>query len=274
MSNKIKRFFKKYGLKILFWLLIVAVIALATINIRLAFVFDGKFANAFTAISGWVSFLATILVGHIAYKQNKEYKLENDKFIQEQKDLAWRNNYVELVQRFSKQFNEHLTNLSKYYPHKLEAIFLKNLDEKCFYDYELQVSDFEDKINHFLIFLRKSQIFNKNHKELYDAFILLYYALNQLLDYFNNVLNKEKSFDRGDCGLLIKKALHEYRKFVDLAYVYKENLSRLISDIYESDINTLKISWEYQKIQKEKWYEEVRDIPSYIQKLINDKKDD
>ena len=88
------------------------------------------------------------------------------------------------------------------------------------------------------------------------------------------MLNKEKSFDRGDCGLLIKKALHEYRKFVDLAYVYKENLSRLISDIYESDINTLKISWEYQKIQKEKWYEEVRDIPSYIQKLINDKKDD
>ena len=274
MSNKIKRFFKKYGLKILFWLLLVAVIASATINIRLAFVFDGKFANAFTAISGWVSFLATILVGYIAYKQNKEYKLENDKFIQEQKDLAWRNNYVELVQRFSKQFNEHLTNLRKYYPHKLEAIFLKNLDEKCFYDYELQVSDFEDKINHFLIFLRKSQIFNKNHKELYDAFILLYYALNQLLDYFNNALNKEKSLDRGDCGLLIKKALHEYRKFVDLAYVYKENLSRLISDIYESDINTLKISWEYQKIQKEKWYEEVRDIPSYIQKLINDKKDD
>lgn len=254
-----------------FWITISIILCCANIAYAIWGCKTENKSDILTAISGWISGVATLVVGIIAYRQSEKYKLENDEFIQEQKDLAWRNNYAELVQRFAEQLNEHLTNLSKYYPHKLEALFLKNLGEKCFYDYELQVSDFEEKTDHFLIFLRKSQIFNNNHKEMYDAFILLYHSLYQLILYFQKVLNKERIYDKDACGVLVKKALQEYREFIDLAYAYKENLSRLISDIYEMDIDTLKISYEYQKMQREKWYIEVKDIPAYIKKKVTEK---
>lgn len=46
-----------------------------------------QYANLFTAISGWVSGIATIILGYIAISQNKRYKEENDEFTEKQADL-------------------------------------------------------------------------------------------------------------------------------------------------------------------------------------------
>ena len=45
-----------------------------------------------TLISGWVSFIATITIGVVAHSQSKDYKEQNDIFLQEQKDILWRQN--------------------------------------------------------------------------------------------------------------------------------------------------------------------------------------
>ncbi len=54
-------------------------IILCVANICFSIKFDGKFGNLFTAISGWVSFLATVGIGIIAYLQNKYYQEEAEK---------------------------------------------------------------------------------------------------------------------------------------------------------------------------------------------------
>lgn len=49
------------------------------VNIALAIIFPDRGANIFTAVSGWVSGIATIILGIIAVWQNKQYKDQSDK---------------------------------------------------------------------------------------------------------------------------------------------------------------------------------------------------
>lgn len=68
-------------------LLIIGIIfsCLACItNIVLSAIFPNSGANIFTAISGWVSGIATAILGVIAVVQNKKYKEENDNNIKKQ----------------------------------------------------------------------------------------------------------------------------------------------------------------------------------------------
>ena len=70
MSEKGKR--KKWYKNIWIWLTVLGVV-LCAVNIVFACIYNREGANIFTAISGWVSFLATILVGVIAFQQNQKY---------------------------------------------------------------------------------------------------------------------------------------------------------------------------------------------------------
>ncbi|MDE6442032.1 MAG: hypothetical protein K2L12_04695 [Clostridia bacterium] len=56
------------------------------VNIVLAARSDNNEANIYTAISGWVSGIATIILGVIAVVQNRKYKKENDSFMQRQRE--------------------------------------------------------------------------------------------------------------------------------------------------------------------------------------------
>lgn len=62
-------------------LIIVFVFALMITNVIFAIIFMGSDgANIFTAISGWISGIATIVLGLIAFWQNKQYKKQNDAY--------------------------------------------------------------------------------------------------------------------------------------------------------------------------------------------------
>ena len=69
-----KEFFKKY------WILLLVIFVLFVTNIISAIIFDDSNSNAnlFTAISGWVSAIATVVLGYIAVWQNKRYKELSD----------------------------------------------------------------------------------------------------------------------------------------------------------------------------------------------------
>lgn len=85
MNNKrIQRWFKSNWLTIL--LLSVAV-AIFIGNICVLVYVDGNEQSAWlTLYSGWVSGIATVILGVIAVIQNKNYKNENDSFLQRQKE--------------------------------------------------------------------------------------------------------------------------------------------------------------------------------------------
>lgn len=71
-------------------LLIIGVIFscfLCVTNIVLAVKFPSCGTNIFTAISGWVSGVATVILGVIAVIQNKKYKEENDDNVRKQYDF-------------------------------------------------------------------------------------------------------------------------------------------------------------------------------------------
>lgn len=70
-----KTFLKKYWC---FVLLVIMGLVGCIINITLSFIVKNN-SNIFTAVSGWVSGIATIILGIIAVWQNKQYKSQNDK---------------------------------------------------------------------------------------------------------------------------------------------------------------------------------------------------
>lgn len=71
-------------------LLVIGVVfscLLCIVNIFLAVEIPSKGANIFTAISGWVSGVATVILGVVAVVQNKKYKEENDDNVKKQYDF-------------------------------------------------------------------------------------------------------------------------------------------------------------------------------------------
>ena len=78
-----KKIIKKY------WAGFLAIFCLfsCVINIVFACLFCDKAPNIFTTISGWVSSIATIILGCIALWQNKQYKKDNEELMKKQYDF-------------------------------------------------------------------------------------------------------------------------------------------------------------------------------------------
>ena len=109
------------------WIWLIAVGSLLCItNIILSCVFRGtEGTNIFTAVSGWVSGIATIILGVIAVVQNKQYKEENDrfllkqneensKFVESQKDISWRNAQFQLFTLYLSTLSKHFETFTEY----------------------------------------------------------------------------------------------------------------------------------------------------------------
>ncbi|MBQ3234783.1 MAG: hypothetical protein IJA97_01320 [Clostridia bacterium] len=249
---------------------IIVAVSIA-VNICFAYKFNNQYANLFTVISGWISGIATLSIGIIAYVQSHKYQKENEKFVQEQKDLAWKNSYANVCERFLNQLKEHDDIIKKYQPHKLETIFLKNLEVECFYDYELLVDDFDSDIVHFLIFLRNSTIFNNHHKEVYDALILFYLSINEMKAYYKKIMSKELEYKKEEATVFAKDAIKKYEKFIDLIYIYVEKLNHLLFVINEENVCKLKENFSSQQEERKKWYIKVKSLAKYEKKLKKDK---
>lgn len=84
--------------RIIFLILgIFVAIALCIANIIFACIYKDCGTNIFTAISGWISGIATLLIGVIAFRQSKDYKEENDRFIKYQNDEQWKKMYYDML---------------------------------------------------------------------------------------------------------------------------------------------------------------------------------
>lgn len=108
-----------------FWLIIGIAFLLCVGNIVLAHFKKEIGANIFTAVSGWVSGIATVILGAIAVIQNRKYKEENDRFllkqseensnfIESQRDISWRNAQYQLWTLYLSTLNKYLDNGTQY----------------------------------------------------------------------------------------------------------------------------------------------------------------
>ena len=88
MKKGIEKASKPFYTKWWLWT-IIAIVLFCNIAVLLWVQNNDLKSNLLTLISGWVSFIATLLIGVIAFMQSKEYKEENDKFIKEQKNRLW-----------------------------------------------------------------------------------------------------------------------------------------------------------------------------------------
>lgn len=91
------KFIKKI-LAIIFSIILVASACL--VNMYFACKYNTEFPNIFTAISGWISGIATIVLGVIAFWQNKRYKVDSEELIKKQYDYEVFRNIVDKREKF------------------------------------------------------------------------------------------------------------------------------------------------------------------------------
>ena len=119
-------------------IIIVVLLSVAIlVNIGLAIIFHGDSgANIFTAISGWISGLATIVLGVIALVVNEKYKKDNDNFILKQEELFWKEEKKTAIEVYREQIIKCHDDFLKYhYADVLSSMFAdENKPESPIYD--------------------------------------------------------------------------------------------------------------------------------------------
>lgn len=253
MWNKIKVFFKKYGLKVLFWLLVIVAIISATINIRLAFLFDGKLGNVFTAISGWVSFLATILVGYIAYKQNKEYKLENNRFEKRQEDRDWCQDKYETLSLYRERINKSLDLFLEFQPlESVEKIINEVLDKKVVMQDTIVNTRLEIQRSNLFMSLSMTEYYVEGGIELYDNFLGFMRIVKASLEELKNVSSIDKA------GALLYAMREKYAYVLHWFKFYLSNLDDFLSKIVLSrNKELLEKDLKNRKEKQDAWVESI-----------------
>lgn len=274
MSNVIRRFFKKYGLKILFWLLVIVVIALATINISLAFVFDGKFANAFTAISGWVSFLATILVGYIAYKQNREYKLENDRFEKRQEDRDWCQDKYAVLSLYRERINKCLDLFLEIEPLKsIDKLMDEVLGEKVVVQDIIAMKRLDIHRSNLFLSLAMTEYYVNGASELGDSFMEFLKAMKEALSEMKKISDSENTEEgfADNAGKILNEMQNKHASVVRWFKLYLSNLDVFLSTIVLSrNKEQLERDLKERKQQQDTW---VESITTKTKKKNNEMKD-
>lgn len=122
-----KPFYKKWC----FWLIIIGMIFCATNFIYAIYGCDSNKSNVLTVISGWISGIATFIIGVIAYQQNEKYQLENK-----------RQNLLSDITNFASDFQSAYVkyiNVDKIIDlcFKQKNLFWASSDEKIKLEYEI-----------------------------------------------------------------------------------------------------------------------------------------
>jgi ABC-type iron transport system FetAB permease component len=148
-------FYKKWW----FWIIISSI--LCCVNIAYA-IWGCKTTNKsdiLTAISGWISGVATLGVGLIAYRQNKVYKEENDKIEELHRQYDWRKEQKEIVKLYLENIIKAYEDLKEYQYSKVIEEMIKNnaksvvVLEEMIYDQALKgindnfISNVEDELS-------------------------------------------------------------------------------------------------------------------------------
>lgn len=265
-----------------FWLITMGAFLLFVCNILLAHFYKSEGANIFTAVSGWVSGIATIILGVIAVFQNKKYKDENNRvlamqneentrLINEQKDLAWRNLQYQLYSYYLSTLRQSKKVLFQYDFFKIHNNFLSlEATNQSYVQIIFEKNMLLEELKSILNFLLSSKYFIDDKDLVYE------YAQN----YFDNVkkyvdfifeqkytkcaqlfhsksLTKEQSELKSQIMSFGEKGRDMRNKFQETLSKHITNLYEFIDDIYYLDTEKLKEKLNLSEHRFTEWSQNV-----------------
>lgn len=276
---------KKWYKNIWIWLSVIGVVLCAT-NIVLACLFSSNGANIFTAISGWVSFLATLGVGIFAALQSKQYKEENDKylaeqailnknFMQAQTDLAWRRSKYDTLSTYLKGLEERRSRFEQDCNiHKIISEMNFGFDEKAkvLMAFNSSTNKFSFTFVDLLLYVEHPIQYFEWHEEFYTTLKNFrakgWHVLNKL-----NTINAPTA----NPAIIVEQELsaiqecnecfENVQKALSVSIIC---LSEKMSEIYDADIGNLRNYYNDLREQYKKWRLQL----SKNEGDIGDKKDD
>lgn len=196
--------------KSIFILVSFAIIAMI-INVAFSIAFRGENgANIFTTVSGWVSGVATIILGVIALYVDKEYKKENDEFLNKQDELLWKNEKKASIELYREQVMKCYNDFSAY--HYIDI--LGNL-----------VTEWAKEEAPIYKVAMLSKLQSEKHKVLYELFLCRYY-----IDY-----KKELFVSYSKYLSLLEKMTTEYKE-----EIIKERKYDIITELQTTYAEVLK----------------------------------
>lgn len=245
-----------------FWLIIGLAFLLCGGNILIAHL-KTTGSNIFTAVSGWVSGIATAILGVIAVIQNKKYKEENDRYLKEQEelsqknindqnDLAWRNSQYQLFCFYVNTLNGIKNSLHEnYFTLIHKDLVALPATEQSFNGFIFKRNFLRNKLKELRDFLRQSQYFLADKDKLYDKTIN---HLEKVNAYFSLIISRKfievsRAFKTNDNPSLKKEVMIQ----VDAAYstwaYFSKELINHINSLYEL---IAEINYEDSKAIKDK----------------------
>lgn len=246
---------KSFYKKLWFWLTIIAIL-LCVGNILLAHFYRDTAANIFTAISGWVSGIATIALGVIAVIQNKKYKKENENFELFQTQREWRIEQKEIIKSY-------LNNIESIYKEIQEYQFSKIIDD-CISKLKSTPNTVVDiaYIHTLKCLFDKlvSVVINNNY--YFDGTEELLLQCQKYISYLMEQLDKlENSIENGDSDFFDELYLL-YKDLIDLFNVFIANLHIFIRHTMTNDDpmdieKKLGELFEKQKVWREKMKQQL-----------------
>lgn len=229
---------KPFYAKWWFWI-IIGLILFGNIAVLIWFNCKELKSDLLTLISGWVSFVATLIIGVIAFRQSKEYKEENDKFIEEQKDLMWRQSQINVFTNerdaFSK-FSEEVAVIRK------ECLLL-DLSTNHQLKEKLGILDIRIRgLNASIITgVLKSSYFYKNK----ESIVKVTHEIKDIIDKWFNVDNSQHGQDKNWISINFQRTKHLLlTKLTELekeVIIFFNEIDTEIIKLYNEDINELKL---------------------------------
>ena len=169
------------------------------VNFILAIFFHGESgANIFTTVSGWVSGIATIVLGVIAIKINAKYKEENDTFLQKQDEMFWKNEKKSIVELYREQ-------VIKCYNNFIALNFTDILNQLIANENKIEAPVFNLSIlskiqteKHKMFFtLSICKYYFNYKKELFDSYSKYLTLLSEMVNNYDDMIYNKK-FEMGE----------------------------------------------------------------------------
>ena len=255
-------------------LLVIFALALLIGNICIiVFVDSNVRSDWLTLYSGWVSGIATAILGIIAVIQSKNYKNDNDEFLNEQQrinsqlmqdqyDLSWRKNQYDIYNAYSVEFLELEKAFRKHTVAEIVAQALGTSDKNtAIVTVAVLVQRIQNNLIHAFAYLMQCKYYCEGKVKLYELIKEYVEKMEQFSPILQAAIIRKGVLQDINSDYLIKaKELAELENTIDLTYYeISSNIVSFIYNIFDQDIAVAKSSVHENLGLQNQWLSTIKD---------------
>lgn len=224
------------------------------LNFVLSIIFRGENgANIFTTISGWVSGIATIVLGLIAIRINAKYKKENDDFLFKQEEMFWKNEKKCIVELYREQVVKCYNDFSKLNFAEILSQLIANETklEAPLYQFAILSKIKNEKHNLFFVLTICKYYFNYK-KELFVSYDEYLSLLEEMVNSYDDMIYN-KHFEKGE------KIQEAYVTVINNFNIHISEINIFLSThLYSKSKEELTIMLDNMRNQQLDWWNDVK----------------